>query len=222
MLDLKGVLNPGMMPRTLADLATIAPPRETLDAHRVSLWNRVSEVWREEDEFRQAVLRYAMRSDHLDKASTDFWPEVVYPLIERAHWQRTFRPRHEAIWDYVVGKLLHVPLAGVQLDKMMVIAIPLDVAEQLDLDLTTFVDEPEIAEDETSSPEMPVTETRPFYVGGEIPREEPPADDDALPVKVMIPLSAAEPFLFSQDTLARAVGRGHRLAGRIRAPASAT
>ncbi len=46
MLDVKGVLNPGMMPRTLADLATIAPPRDTLDAHRVSLWNRLTEVWR--------------------------------------------------------------------------------------------------------------------------------------------------------------------------------
>ena len=96
MLDANGVLNPGMMPRTLDDLAMIAPPRDTLDAHRVSLWNRVTEVWRQEDDFRQAVLRYATRSDHLDTVSADLWPEVVYPLIERAHWQRTFRPRHEA------------------------------------------------------------------------------------------------------------------------------
>ena len=142
MLDAKGVLNPGMMPRTLDDLALIAPPRDTLDAHRVSLWNRVAEVWREEDDFRQAVLRYATRSDHLDTASADLWPEVVYPLIERAHWQRTFRPRLEALWDYVVGKLLHVPVPGVRLDRMMVIAIPLEVAEQLDEDLFEFVDDP--------------------------------------------------------------------------------
>ena len=66
MLDANGMLNPGMMPRTLDDLALIAPPRDTLDAHRVSLWNRVAEVWRQEDNFRQAVLRYATRSDHLD------------------------------------------------------------------------------------------------------------------------------------------------------------
>jgi hypothetical protein len=49
---------------------------------------------------------------------------------------------------------------------------------------------------------MPVTETRrPIYVGGVIPREEPPADDDAPPVKAMVHLSPAEPFLFAQDTL---------------------
>ena len=155
MLDAKGVLNPGMMPRTLDDLAMIAPPRDTLDAHRVSLWNRVAEVWRQEDDFRQAVLRYATRSDHLDTVSADLWPEVVYPLIERAHWQRTFRPRHEAIWDYVVGKLLHVPVPGVRLDRMMVIAIPLEVAEQLDEDLFAFVDDPRLDEDEASPSESP-------------------------------------------------------------------
>ena len=40
-----------------------------------------------------------------------------------------------------------------------------------------------------------MTETkRPTYFG--VVREELPADDDAAPVKVMIPLSPAEPFLF--------------------------
>ena len=203
MLDSKGVLNPGLMPRTLDDLRRIAPV-DRLDAHRVSLWNRVAEVWREEEDFREALLGYATRSDHCDTASADLWPEVLYPLIEHAHWQRTFRPRHEAIWDFVVGKLLHVPVAGVRLDRMMVIAIPLEVAEQLDLDLSTFVDEPEIAEEETSSAEMPVSEKkRPSYFGAVIPREELPEDDDAPPVKVMVPLSPAEPFLFTQDTLRR-------------------
>jgi len=202
MLDPNGVLNPGMMPRTLDDLATIAPLRDTLDAHRVSLWNRVMEVWRQEDDFRQAVLRYAMRSDHLDTVSADLWPEVVYPLIERAHWQRTFRPRHEALWDYVVGKLLHVPVPGVRLDRMMVIAIPLEVAEQLDEDLFAFVDDPRLDEDEAGPSESQVTdERRPFYVGGTIPRDESPSDDDAPRVKVMVPLSPADPFLFTQNIL---------------------
>ena len=202
MLDANGVLNPGMMPRTLDDLATIAPPRDTLDAHRVSLWNRVAEVWRQEDDFRQAVLRYATRSDHLDTVSADLWPEVVYPLIERAHWQRTFRPRHEALWDYVVGKLLRVPVPGVRLDRMMVIAIPLEVAEQLDEDLFAFVDDPRLDEDEASPSESRATaERRPFYVGGTIPRDEPPSDDDAPRVKVMVPLSPADPFLFTQNVL---------------------
>ncbi len=206
MLDAKGVLNPGLMPRTLDDLAIIAPHCDTLDAHRVSLWNRVAEVWRQEGEFRRSVLNYATRSEDLDAVSADLWPEVVYPLIEHAHWQRTFRPRLEAVWDYVVGKLLKVPVAGVRLDRMMIIAIPLDVAEQLDEDLSTFVKEPHFDEDEdedeTSPPEPQSTsERRPFWVGSTIPRDDPPSDDDDPRVRPMVPLSPAEPFLFTQDTL---------------------
>ncbi len=203
MLDAKGVLNPGMMPRTLDDLAIMAPRRDMLDGHRVSLWNRVAEVWRHEDDFRRAVLRYTTRSDQLDAVSAELWPEVVYPLIERAHWQRTFRPRHEAIWDYVVGKLLHVPVAGVQLDRMMVIAIPLEVAEQLDLDLFGFVDDPGLPEEDEASPTetQRTEERRPLYVGATIPRDEPESDDDVPRVKAIVPLSPVEPFVFSQDTL---------------------
>jgi serine/threonine-protein kinase len=219
MLDANGVLNPGMMPRTLDDLALIAPPRDALDAHRVSLWNRVAEIWRQEDDFRRSVLRYAMGSDHLDAVSADLWPEVVYPLIEHAHWQRTFRPRLEALWDYVVGELLHVPVPGVRLDRMMVIVIPLDVAEQLDEDLSAFVDDPRLDEDEASpadgqgtddfrhdeegSPaESRVTPVRrPFWVGSRIPREELPEDDDAQRARVLVPLSPPDPFLFTQNVL---------------------
>ncbi len=105
----------------------------------------------------------------------------------------------------MVGKLLHVPVAGVQLDKMMVIAIPLDVAEQLDEDLLTVIDDPHLDEDETdaSPTESPVTqEKRPFYVGGVIPRDERSNDDDDAPrVKPTVPLATAEPFLFTQNTL---------------------
>ena len=102
MLDSNGVLNPGLMPRTLSDLTLIAPPHDAMDAHRVSLWNRVADIWRQEDEFRQAVLRYSTGSNHRDTVSVDLWPEVVYPLIEHAHWQRTFRSGPEAfgtIWS---------------------------------------------------------------------------------------------------------------------------
>ncbi len=202
MLDAKGVLNPGLMPRTLDDLAMIAPPCDALGAHRVSLWNRLAEVWREDGDFRQSVLHYATGSDQLDASGTGLWPEVVYPLIEHAHRQRKFRPRLEALWDYVAGKLLRVPVQGIRLDRMMVIAVPVDVAEQIELDLFTFVDEPQFGEEESSSPEMPVTETkRPSYFGAVIPREELPPDDDTMPVKVMIPLASAEPCLFTQDTL---------------------
>jgi serine/threonine protein kinase len=204
MVDARGVLNPGMMPQTLDDLARIAPPRDNLDAHRVSLWNRVAEVWRQEDEFREAVLRYATRSDHLDTATADLWPEVVYALIERAHWQRKFRSRHEAFWDYVIGKLLRVPVPGVRLDRMMVIAVPVEVVEQLDEDLFTFLDDPKLDEDETSPTETVETAVkRPFYVGGTIPREEPPSDEDdfSTQIKVMVPLAPPEPFLFTQNVL---------------------
>ena len=58
-----------------------------------------------------------------------------------------FDPGTKRLWDYVVGKLLHVPLPGVRLDRMMVIAIPLDVAA-LDEDLFPFVDDPRLADDE--------------------------------------------------------------------------
>ncbi len=129
---------------------------------------------------------------------------LTHFLIEHAHWQRTFRPRYEALWDYVVGKLLRVPVPGVRLDRMMVIAIPLDVAEQLDLDLSAFVDDPRIDEDEASPSESQATrERRPFYVGGVIPRDERPSDDDddAPRVKVLVPLSPADPFLFTQNIL---------------------
>jgi serine/threonine-protein kinase len=202
MLDVNGVLNPGMMPRTLDDLALIAPRRDTLDAHRVSLWNRVTEVWRKEDDFREAVLRYATRSADLDQVSAGLWPEVVYPLIERAHWQRTFRPRHEALWDYVVGKLLRVPVPGVRLDRMMVIAIPLEVAKQLDEDLFAFVDDPTLEEDDAAPVDRERrNERQPFYVGATVPRDEPQSDDDEPPAKPVVHLSQPDPFLFTHDVL---------------------
>ena len=121
---------------------------------------------------------------------------------------RTFRPRHEALWDYVVGKLFHVPLAGVRLDRMMVIAIPFDVAEQLDEDLFPFVDAPDLEGDEPSpSSDSQVTGEvrttggrRPFYVAATIPQAQPPADD-APRVKVMVRLSPPDPFLFTQNVL---------------------
>ena len=218
MLDSKGVLNPGLMPRTLDDLRLIAP-RDGLDAHRVSLWNRVAEVWRQQDDFRKALLGYATRSDHGDDgerrplARSRLPPDRAGPLA--AHVSAPARSDSGTTWSASCSR---VPVAGVRLDRMMIIAIPLEVAEQLDLDLSTFVDEPEIGEEETSSSEMPATEPqarRPFYVGGVIPREEPPADDDAPQVKVMVPLAPAEPFLFTQNILRNLWEEADRRAGPI-------
>ena len=82
----------------------IAPARTEVDDVLVERWNRVAEVWRNEVEFRTAVLRYATSNAHRDPASTALWPEVVYPLIERARWHRRIRTRTEAVWDYLCGR----------------------------------------------------------------------------------------------------------------------
>ena len=141
-------------------------------------------------------------------------------MIEHAHWQRTFRPRLEAFWDYVVGELLRVPVPGVRLDRMMVIAIPLDVAEQLDEDLFAFVADTRLDADweEASPSETPAAaERRPFWVGSTIPREELPSDDDAPRVKVMDPSLPARPFRVHPEQPAQPVGRGDGRAGPLRA-----
>jgi hypothetical protein len=86
----------------------------------------------------------------------------------------------------------------------MVVALPKDVAEQFDEDLLTFVDDPHLDDDEPGLAEgRPNREPRPVYYGATIPRDEPTddGDDDAPRVKVMVPLSPAEPYLFSQDVL---------------------
>ena len=57
MIDAKGVLNPGLMPQRLDDLRLLAPPRDDVDDVLVERWNRVTEVWRNEVEFRTAVLQ---------------------------------------------------------------------------------------------------------------------------------------------------------------------
>ncbi len=123
MIDAKGVLNPGLMPQRLEDLHLLAPPRDDVDDVLVERWNRVTEVWRNEVEFRTAVLRYATSKAHRDPASAALWPEVVYPLIERARWHRRIRPRTEAVWDYVCGQL-RVPDAGVRLDRALHRSVP--------------------------------------------------------------------------------------------------
>ena len=56
MIDAKGVLNPGLMPQRLEDLHLLAPARDDVDDVLVERWNRVTEVWRNEVEFRTAVL----------------------------------------------------------------------------------------------------------------------------------------------------------------------
>ena len=137
MIDSKGVLNPGLMPQKLEDLNLIAPARDEVDDVLVERWNRVAEVWRNEVEFRAAVLRYATSNAHRDPASAALWPEVVYPLIERARWHRRIRTRTEAVWDYLSGRL-HVADAGVVLDRALNRSVPAPLVAELDNELSLF------------------------------------------------------------------------------------
>jgi eukaryotic-like serine/threonine-protein kinase len=155
MIDAKGVLNPGLMPQKLDDLHHIAPPRTEVDDVLVERWNRVSEVWRIEPQFRHAVLRYATTGAYRDPASSSLWPEVVYPLIERARWHRRVRSRTEAVWDYLCARVLHVPDAGVQLDRALHRNVPAPLVAQLDDSLDLLVDSPRL-EDEEGDPFAPV------------------------------------------------------------------
>jgi eukaryotic-like serine/threonine-protein kinase len=143
MTDDKGVLNPGLMPQKLDDLAKVSPAKVEVDDQLVGRWNRVVEVWRSRPDFRQAVLGYATTSAWRDPASTELWPEVVYPLIERARWQRKLRSAAEAAWDNICGAL-HLPDAGNRLDQAIVKVVPSNVLMQLDLSLDAFEEDPQL------------------------------------------------------------------------------
>ncbi len=141
--DDRGVLNPGLMPQVLDDLRKVAPARSEVDDTLVERWNRVADVWRDRPDFRQAVLGYATTAAARDPASASLWPEVVYPLIERARWQRTLRSKPEIVWDGVC-EALHLPDASNRLDRAIRKVVPARVVEQLDVELRSFVDEPEL------------------------------------------------------------------------------
>jgi eukaryotic-like serine/threonine-protein kinase len=141
MIDAKGVLNPGLMPQRLDDLNLLAPPRDDVDDVLVERWNRVTDVWRNEVEFRTSVLRYATTKAYRDPASAALWPEVVYPLIERARWHRRIRSRTEAVWNYLRGHL-RVPDAGVAFDRVLHRSIPAPLYADLENELRLFPDSP--------------------------------------------------------------------------------
>ena len=153
MTDDKGVLNPGLMPQTLDDLHRVAPARVEVDDQVVGRWNRIADIWRTDVEFRESVLRYATRNAHRDPASAELWPEVVYPLIERARWHRRSRTGAEALWDNLCARLLHVPDAGVRLDRAIHAAVPAQVVEKLDLPPDAFEDDPQLGADAVDAPD---------------------------------------------------------------------
>jgi serine/threonine-protein kinase len=153
MTDEKGVLNPGLMPQTLDDLHRVAPARVEVDDQVVARWNRIADIWRTDVKFRESVLRYATSNAHRDPASAELWPEVVYPLIERARWHRRSRGGAEALWDNLCARLLHIPDAGVRLDRAIHAAVPAQVVEKLDLPPDAFEDKPQLGADAADAPD---------------------------------------------------------------------
>ena len=199
MLDSRGNLNPGLMPQTIEDLKTIAPERDEVDDELVGRWNRVTEVWRENEDFRDAVLRYATKTAYKDPASADLWPEVVYPLIERARWQRQFRPRHEMLWDYVSANVLRVPDAGVKLDRMIVQAVPERLVAELDIGFDTFEDDPDIDDDPAAQSKDDEDRLSARMIGKV--RLQDLDDHTSKRDKSLIQLNPVDPFRFTQGEL---------------------
>jgi hypothetical protein len=140
--DEQGVLNPGLMPQVIDDLYRLAPVRTEVDDLLVERWNQVSDAWRGKPDFRQSVLRYATMSAWKDQASVSLWPEVVYPLIERARRQRQLRSGTEAVWDAVCGSLLHIGDAGVKMDRAIRVSVPAQIVEELDVSIAKLIDDP--------------------------------------------------------------------------------
>jgi serine/threonine-protein kinase len=185
MTDRKGVLNPGLMPQTIDDLRKIAPPRTEVDDVLVERWNRVTDLWRENPEFRRSVLQYTSGRASHDPAGQVLWPEVVYPLIERGRWHRRSRSRVETAWDYLRGQIFHLPDAGVILDRMMNRVMPQRVIQQLDDSLELLVNQAPI-EAEFDAPPAPIA--RP----AEIPIDRDVADSAQMTAFRLEALTAQE------------------------------
>jgi serine/threonine-protein kinase len=123
---------------------------------------------------------------------------VVYPLIERARWQRRFRPRYEAVWDYVSARILLIPDAGVQLDRMIVQVVPVRVAEELELALASFVEDPRLADDEPPPAEPSEDDRLAAKIGGAVMKD---LASDRPQDKGLIRLTPADPYRFTQGAL---------------------
>jgi len=201
--DAQGVLNPGLIPQALEDLRRVAPARTEVDDELVGRWNRVAEVWRDDPDFRRAVLKYATNGADLDPASAGLWPEVVYPLIERARWQRSFRPRHEQLWDYVSAHVLRAPDAGVRLDRMILRSVPARLTDRLDEDLAGFADEPRLDFDD-EAPGAADDEDREagrLTLGAGVRVEDLAAAGPKPAPTGLVRLAPPEPYRFSQGDL---------------------
>ncbi|KAJ3048849.1 hypothetical protein HK102_012616, partial [Quaeritorhiza haematococci] len=131
MTDSKGVLNVGLIPRSIEDLRKIAPEREVGD-ELVERWNRLAEAWREHPDLRETVLRYAGGAAYRDPSGAALWAEVVYPLVEMARWQRSRRGRLSDAWHFLASRVLHLPDPGEKLHRTLTRHLAPRVVEQLD------------------------------------------------------------------------------------------
>lgn len=194
--DEQGVLNPGLMPQQMSDLTRLAPERTEVDDQLVQRWNRVTEVWRGNPEFRNAVLRYATKAAYRDPSSVDLWPEVVYPLIERARWQRRLRSGTEKVWD-AVSAPLHLPDAGVKMDRMIRQSVPEAVVSQLDISLDAFEDDPSLGDDNAPALDPDAARLSHHHLDSQnyVPEEE-----DA-PTRAFVRLTSPEPVRLTHGEL---------------------
>lgn len=221
MTDDRGNLNPGLMPQKLGDLRRIAPARSEVDDDLVERWNMVSDVWRGNPDFRDAVLRYVTTNAWREAASVELWPEVVYPLIERARRQRKFRSRFEAVWDMLCGGF-HVTQPGLQLDRALARAVPRPVLLQLEEEASRFTDEIRLVLEEPPALEAEETvgASRTIEISAasfEDIRVEPEADRFLIPLHPPTPvrLTLGELRALWKEAIATlrgsgAVAQGHR------------
>ncbi|MEO6808407.1 MAG: serine/threonine-protein kinase, partial [Isosphaeraceae bacterium] len=196
--DSQGVLNPGLMPQVLDDLKKLAPSMSEVNDQLVQRWNRVAEVWRGNPIFRDAVLRYATKEAWRDPNSGLLWPEVVYPLIERARWQRRARSSYEAVRDAVFAPL-HLPDAGNRLDQVIKQTVPQQMVEQLDDELSGFIEDPGI-EDEPAAEPSPESVSRPSLSGIRAESFQDIGNDDPEP-NGLVRLTSPDPVRLTQGDL---------------------
>ena len=198
--DERGVLNPGLMPQQLSDLRRLAPEESHVDGGLAERWNRVTEAWRGKPEFRESVLRYATKAAWNDPASASMWPEVVYPLIERARWQRQLRSAGEVAWDRVAGGL-GLPDAGNRMEKAFKAAVPERVVEQLEVSLRAFVDDPDLGEDDPEAGSDQEAQAARIAASAVNPRSFEDIGPDDAPTRTLVRLRPPEPTRLSMGEL---------------------
>ncbi|MFO0889263.1 MAG: serine/threonine-protein kinase [Isosphaeraceae bacterium] len=199
--DAKGLLNPGLVPQTLDDLRKIAPARKLVDDVLVERWNQLAEIWRDHPEFRSAALRYAAAGAHRDPASQALWPEVVYPLIELARWQRRSRGRIEAIWDAIVGTLFRAGDAGVELDRLLRRTVPAQVVAQIDASAGLLDRRPPEDDEDDAEPAPDEADRLGVAISGSSLDLDDLAADAAPAGRELIPLADPDPTRFLQGEL---------------------